>query len=163
MNATSGSDRIQKLKKEFLWVERVSLILDNKFNIGGFRFGLDPLLNLIPYAGQFIAFATSILLVLVMIRNGVGSKAAVKMLLNVIYDAFWGSIPFFGQIFDFFNKANQKNITILREHYFENKHQGSAKGLLISIFIVLLLVCILVFYIMWALSRWLIDYISNLF
>lgn len=163
MSTTLKPDRIQKLKKDFLWVERVSLILDNKFNIGGFRFGLDPLLNLIPYAGQFIAFATSILLVLVMLRNGVGSKAAVKMLLNVIYDAFWGSIPLFGQIFDFFNKANQKNIVILREHYFENKHQGSAKGLLISIFIVLLLVCIVLFYFMWTITAWFIDYIHNLF
>ncbi|WP_164110073.1 MULTISPECIES: DUF4112 domain-containing protein [Sphingobacterium] len=163
MSTTRKPDRIQKLKKDFLWVERVSLILDNKFNIGGFRFGLDPLLNLIPYAGQFIAFATSILLVLVMLRNGVGSKAAVKMLLNVIYDAFWGSIPLFGQIFDFFNKANQKNIVILREHYFENKHQGSAKGLLISIFIVLLLVCIVLFYFMWTITAWFINYIHNLF
>lgn len=163
MSTTLKPDRVQKLKKDFIWVERVSLILDNKFNIGGFRFGLDPLLNLIPYAGQFIAFATSILLVLVMLRNGVGSKAAVKMLLNVIYDAFWGSIPLFGQIFDFFNKANQKNIIILREHYFENKHQGSAKGLLISIFIVLLLVCLVLFYFMWTITAWFIHYINNLF
>lgn len=163
MSTTLKPDRVQKLKKDFIWVERVSLILDNKFNIGGFRFGLDPLLNLIPYAGQFIAFATSILLVLVMLRNGVGSKAAVKMLLNVIYDAFWGSIPLFGQIFDFFNKANQKNIVILREHYFENKHQGSAKGLLISIFIVLLLVCLVLFYFMWTITAWFIHYINNLF
>lgn len=157
------TEKTERRKRDFLWVERVSYLLDNKFNIGGFRFGLDPLLNLIPYAGQFIAFGTSILLVLVMLRNGVGSKVAVKMLLNVIYDAFFGSIPFFGQIFDFFNKANQKNIVLLREHYFENKHQGSAKGLLISIFVVLLFTCIVIFYIMWVFTAWFLQFLSNLF
>lgn len=162
MKTSTNDNKIQNIKKDFVWVERMSYLLDNRFRIGGFRFGLDPLLNLIPYAGQFIAFGSSILLVLVMLRNGVGSKVAVRMLLNVIYDAFWGSIPIFGQVFDFFNKANQKNITLLREHYFENKHQGSAKGLLISIFVVLLLVCILLFYFIWTLSTWFIQFLSNL-
>lgn len=163
MKKLSDENKIKKLKKDFIWVERVSYILDNRFNIGGFRFGLDPLLNLIPYVGQFIAFGTSILLVLVMLRNGVGSKVAVKMLLNVIYDAFFGSIPIVGQVFDFFNKANQKNIILLREHYFEDKHQGSAKKLLISIFVLLFLFCIILFYILWLLSTWFINFLNNLF
>lgn len=102
VETSSNTRLIEKRKKDFIWVERVSYLLDNKFNIGGFRFGLDPLLNLIPYAGQIISFATSILLVLIMLRNGAGSKVAVKMLLNVIYDAFlwfnsllWASIWLF--------------------------------------------------------------------
>lgn len=154
---------IEKRKSDFVWVERISCLLDNKFKIGGFRFGLDPLLNLIPYAGQFVSFGTSIILVLVMLRNGVGSKVAVKMLLNIMYDAFFGAIPFFGQIFDFFSKANQKNIKLLHEHYFENKHQGSAKTLLLTILIILLLSCVLLFYIMWISTSWLIHTINGLF
>lgn len=98
-----------------------------------------------------------------MLRNGVGSKVAVKMLLNVIYDAFFGSIPLFGQVFDFFNKANQKNIVLLREHYFEDKHQGSAKKLLIFIFISLLVICITMFYFMWLLAEWFLNVITNIF
>ena len=125
----------QKREKDFAWIERMSTLLDNKFSIGGFRFGLDPLLNLIPYAGQFVAFGMSLALVVVMLRNGAGSKVAVKMLLNVLLDAILGSIPLIGYAFDFFNKANKKNVKLLREHYFEGKHQGSAKGLLITLFI----------------------------
>lgn len=163
MNKEESGYLMEKRKKDFAWVERISYLLDNKFKIGGFSFGLDPLLNLIPYAGQFISFGTSIVLVLVMLRNGVGSKVAVKMLLNIIYDAFFGSIPFFGQIFDFFNKANQKNILLLKEHYFENKHQGSAKTLVITILAILLVSCVLLFYIMWVLTSWLIHSINSLF
>lgn len=163
MKTLSKELKLQKLKKEFIWVERISYLLDNRFHIGGFRFGLDPLLNLIPFAGQSIAFGTSILLVIIMLRHGVGSKVAVKMLLNVIYDALFGSIPIIGQVFDFFNKANQKNIVLLREHYFEDKHQGSAKRLLIGIFVFLLLFCLVVFYLIWLFSAWFVTILNALF
>jgi len=145
----------EKRRKEFAWVERFSSLLDDKFSIGGFRFGLDPLLNLIPYGGQAASFGASFLLVIVMLRNGAGSKVVVKMLLNIIIDAVLGVIPFFGQVFDFFNKANTKNIKLLREHYFEDKHQGSAKGILITLLIILFIISIVLFYLLWILGKWL--------
>lgn len=143
-----------KRRKDFAWVERISVLLDNKYNIGGFRFGLDPLLNLIPYAGQVVSFAMSLMLVMVMLRNGAGTKVVVKMLLNVIYDAVLGAIPFFGHVFDFFNKANAKNVKLLREHYFEDKHQGSATGILITVVVILLLLCVVTFYVIWLIAAW---------
>ena len=153
----------QKRENEFAWIERISTLLDNKFSIGGFKFGLDPLLNLIPYAGQFVSFGMSLALVVVMLRNGAGSKVAVKMLLNVLIDAILGAIPFIGYAFDFFNKANKKNVKLLREHYFENKHQGSAKALLITLFIIIVLLCVGVFYLMWQITEWILVAIGGLF
>ncbi|HMR18378.1 MAG TPA: DUF4112 domain-containing protein [Sphingobacterium sp.] len=144
----------ERRRKDFVWVERISTLLDSNFSIGGFRFGLDPLLNLIPYAGQFVAFAVSLLLVIVMFRNGAGGKVVVKMLLNVIYDALLGAIPLFGHVFDFFNKANTKNIKLLREHYFEDKHQGRATGILVTIMVILLAISILTFYLIWLIASW---------
>lgn len=146
-----------QIDHDFRWVERVASLLDNKFSIGRFRFGLDPVLNFFPVVGQLLTFGVSILLVLVMFRNGVSSKAATKMLLNVIYDAIVGSIPLFGNIFDFLSKANQRNVKILKEYYYEDKHQGSAKGILTAIFSVLLLFYILVCYIVWIVGKWVIN------
>ena len=147
----------KRIDQDFRWVERVSTLMDSKFNIAGFRFGLDPLLNFFPFIGQGISFATAVLLVLVMYRNGVSSKAAVKMLLNVMIDAVIGAIPLIGNVFDFFFKANKKNVKILKEHYYEGKHQGSAKGLLTAIFISMLTLCFVVFYLLWIFSEWLIE------
>lgn len=141
----------------------MSNLLDNKFSIGGFKFGLDPLLNLIPYAGQFIALASSLSLVVIMLRNGAGSKVAVKMLLNVMLDAILGAIPLIGYVFDFFNKANKKNVKLLKEHYFEGKHQGSARGLLITLFIIIVLLCVGIFYLMWVLAEWLFSVLGSIF
>lgn len=153
----------QKREKDFAWIERFSTLLDNKYSIGGFRFGLDPLLNLIPYAGQMTSFLMSLGLVLVMLRNGVGTKVGVKMLLNILYDAILGSIPLVGYAFDFFYKANRKNVKLLREHYFEDKHQGSAKGLLISLLLIIVFLCIGFIYLMWLLAEWLFSSLGNIF
>lgn len=153
----------QKRAKEFAWIEQMATLLDNKFNIGGFRFGLDPLLNLIPYAGQVVSFTISMGLVIVMMRNGAGSKVGVKMLLNISLDAILGSIPLLGYAFDFFNKANKKNVRLLREHYFENKHQGSAKGLLITLFIIIVILCVGFIYLMWLFADWVFTTVGSIF
>ena len=143
-------------KKDFLWLDRISSLLDNKFNLWGFRFGVDPLLNLIPYAGQVVSFGISLVMIIFMFRNGVGSKVVAKMLVNILLDAVIGAIPFVGYIFDFFFKANRKNMTLLREHYFENKHQGSAKGIIVTILIVLFILCAATFIFFWFVARWLL-------
>lgn len=43
------------------WVERVSYLMDEKFRLPGtnFRFGLDPLINLIPFVGDLTGLAVS--------------------------------------------------------------------------------------------------------
>jgi hypothetical protein len=133
--------------------------MDSRFRIGNFRFGLDPILNFIPFGGQIATFIISLVLVSVMYRNGASSKVAVKMLLNVTWDALIGSIPLFGNVFDFFNKANEKNIKLLKEHYYDNKHQGSAKRILITLGLVLFILIVLFIYAMYALTVWLMGLI----
>lgn len=151
--------KIERINKDFLWVERLSVLMDCRFRIGNFRFGLDPILNFIPFAGQIATFIISLILVTVMYRNGASGKIAIKMLLNVTWDALLGSIPLLGNVFDFFNKANDKNIKLLREHYYENKHQGSGKNIIFLIVSILAIVITLLIYAMYALSVWLFNLI----
>ena len=153
----SSLSKKEKIDKDFKWVIKLADLMDGKFKIGTFRFGLDPLFNFFPIVGQTLTFATSVILVVVMFRNGVSSKLAVKMLLNTILDALLGSIPIAGNIFDFFFKANQRNVAMLRAHYYEGKNQGSAKGLLTALFLGLLVFCILLFYGLWRFGEWFIQ------
>ena len=150
---------LEKIDKDFQWVKRLSVLMDSRFRIGNFRFGLDPILNFIPFGSQIATFIISLVLVSVMYRNGASSKIAVKMLLNVTWDALIGSIPLFGNVFDFFNKANEKNIKLLKEHYYDNKHQGSAKRILITLGLVLFILIVLFIYAMYALTVWLMGLI----
>lgn len=83
------------------------------------------------------------------------------MLLNSIFDAILGSIPILGNIVDFFFKANQRNVKILKEHYNEGKHEGSAKGILTALFVFLLALCIFFIYLLWIFGEWIIGIIAH--
>ncbi|GAB3425733.1 DUF4112 domain-containing protein [Niabella aquatica] len=121
-------------------VRRVTKLMDEQFSIGGFKFGLDPILNLLPVAGDIGSYVISVSLIITMIQYGASGRLAMKMLGNATLDALVGAIPFLGWIFDFAYKANTRNLKLLTEHYTEGKHRGSAKPIIISVLIVMLLV-----------------------
>ena len=148
-----------RMQKDFAWVDRVAWLMDEKFRIGRgkFRFGLDPLINLVPFLGDIVGFGVSSMLVVVMWRNGASRKVIIKMLLNVIVDTTIGTIPIIVNIFDFFFKANTKNIVLLREHYYQGKHQGSGSDILAVIFLVLLALTFALIYLLWQGFVWFVS------
>lgn len=144
---------------ELRWISRLSTLMDNQFRFPGtnFRFGLDPLLNIVPIAGDMAGLVVSAGLLLAMARKGASNKLVVLMSLNILLDATVGAIPIAGQIFDFFFKANARNIKLMKEHYLENKHQGSGKGIIVWISILLFLIIALFVYASWHLVTWLMG------
>jgi NAD/NADP transhydrogenase beta subunit len=125
---------------DFVWIEKISKFLDSRFRIPGtnFTFGWDPLIGLIPGVGDFAGFIISSILMMYMTRYGASRKVVIMMSLNVLIDATFGSIPFIGSVFDFGFKANKRNIQLLKEHYYEGKHQGSGNGIIIILFLVMI-------------------------
>ena len=148
-------DQIPKMQ----WVSRLSYLMDKQFRFPGtnFRFGLDPVLNLIPIAGDMTGLLISGGLLLAMVRKGASNKVVVLMTLNILLDAIIGAIPVIGQIFDFFFKANSRNIKLMREHYLENKHQGSGKGIVIWTVVIIVILLSSVIYGLWSLGAWLLE------
>ncbi len=143
------------------WVERVSYLMDEQFRLPGtnFRFGIDPIINFIPVAGDLGGFAVSTVLLLTMAKHGASRKVLLLMTMNVILDSTIGAIPILGHIFDFAYKSNSRNIKLLKEHYEDGKHQGSGKGIMAWIVIVLVLSLVLIIYTLWALISWLTSLI----
>ncbi len=148
-----------RLRKDLAWVERVAWLMDDKFRIKNtrFRFGLDPLINLIPFLGDILGFSVSFLLVFVMWRHGASRKLVMLMLINVIIDLTIGAIPIIGNIFDFFFKANQKNILLLHAYYYEGKHHGKGNDILAVILGIFLLLAFLLLYLLWKGFLWIIS------
>ncbi|UOG73027.1 DUF4112 domain-containing protein [Hymenobacter tibetensis] len=128
------------------WVESISRIMDSQFRVPGtsWRFGLDPIMSLIPVVGGIPSLAVSGVLILTMMRHGASGNVAVRMVLNVLLDTLIGAIPIIGNIFDFAYKANDRNVRLLRAHYAEGKYQGSGKGIMAFAIILLLVVAGLV-------------------
>ena len=147
------------LSGQLKWVERIASVMDDKFRIPGtdFRFGLDPILNLIPFAGDVSGFIVSAALLYIMAKNGVSRKVLILMSINIIVDAVIGAIPLLGQISDFYIKANTRNIKLLKEHYQEGKHTGSGNGIIAMLLIVLCVVMATTIYLSYITLHWLFS------
>lgn len=125
--------------KTFEWIESIARLMDTQYKLPGtrFRFGLDPILNLIPFAGNGITVIISFLLVILMNRYGVSGKVVVKMIGNIAIDGLIGAIPVLGNLFDFYYKSNTRNVQLLKDHYGEGKHQGTGLGIILGTFLIM--------------------------
>lgn len=153
-------DKNIALSGQLKWVGRIASVMDDKFRLPGtnFRFGLDPILNFIPFAGDVSGFIVAAALLFVIAKNGgVSRKVLVLMAFNICVDALIGAIPLLGQITDFYFKANTRNIKLLKEHYQEGKHQGSGNGVIAIILIGLLLFLLATMYLSYIALRWLFN------
>ncbi|UYZ63847.1 DUF4112 domain-containing protein [Hymenobacter weizhouensis] len=148
--ATPTFDNDDRLR----WVVRISHLLDSQFRVPGtsWRFGLDPIMGLLPVVGGLPSLAISGVLILTMLRHGASGNLVVRMALNVLLDTIIGAIPVVGNLFDFAYKANNRNVELLRAHYAEGKYQGSGKGLLLILLLVLLTVFGLLAWGLWELG-----------
>lgn len=141
------------------WMERLVYLMDEQFRIPGtnFRFGFDPLMNLFPIVGDMTGFVISAGLLMAMAKKGAGNKLVVLMSINIFLDATIGAIPVVGQIFDFFFKANSRNLNLMKEHYVEGKHQGSGKNTFFLALSIMGAVMILLVFLLWKIGEWLIT------
>ena len=94
----------------------LATLLENKFSFLGFRFGLDPLLGLIPFLGDAVALFLSAYIIWIAHNSNIPSHEIARMWRNVIFDFILGLIPFVGDISDFFYKASSKNLQILEKY-----------------------------------------------
>ena len=151
------NDSRRPKQPDLYWVEEITRLMDAKFRFPGtnFRFGLDPILGLFPVVGDVTSFAISGGLILYMMRFGASRKVVVLMVLNILLDATIGSIPIIGHVFDFYYKANTRNINLLRKHYQEGKYKGSGTGIIIIVAIIILAFLFLMLWGLWKLIEWL--------
>ena len=138
------------------WVERIAHLMDSQFQLPGtrFRFGLDPLLGLLPIVGDLSTTAVSVALLLTMLRHGASGAVVVRMALNILIDTVVGGIPVLGNVFDFAYKSNERNVALLRRHYAEGRHGGSGRGLVVLLLLLFVGVFSLVAWGSVVLLRW---------
>jgi len=148
--------------RELEWIEKLTHYMDNLVRVPGtkFRFGIDPLLGLIPFAGEIITLIISAIILLALIRHGTSGKLVVLMLSNVAVDALVGAIPFLGDIFDFAFKANKRNVDLLKQYHHEGKHTGSGLKIILGVLAVLLIIIFILIFISYQFLNWASNYIQ---
>lgn len=113
---TSQPDRTSESKLSRL--RSLSNLLDNAIPIPGtsYRIGIDPLLGLLPGAGDYVGAAFSAYIVIQAARLGASKATLSRMVLNIILDTVVGNVPLLGDLFDATWKANRKNTALLETH-----------------------------------------------
>lgn len=108
---TQGTPQLERLR-------RLARLLDSAVQIPGtrFRFGLDPIIGLVPGIGDVIAAIFSTYIVYQGARLGASRSILIRMLGNVGVDTLVGEIPLLGDLFDFGWKSNTRNIALLEQH-----------------------------------------------
>ena len=98
-------------------LERLAWWMDERFRIPGTnrRVGLDGLLGLVPGIGDTATTLVAAWIVVEAWRMGAPTHLIGRMAANVAVDGVIGSVPLFGDIFDFAFKANSRNIRLLRQ------------------------------------------------
>lgn len=149
----------QQNKDALQWAERYARLLDAKFKVPGtnFTFGIDPILGLIPGLGDGASLVFQMLLVVALLRQGSSGELRAKLILNVLVDSAIGSIPVVGQIWDFFFKANERNLCLTQEYLYQGRHQGSGKGIWIAVFVFLILTIVMIIYVIIWFVNWLVE------
>lgn len=111
---TATVERLATLRK----IRRLSRLMDTAIGLPGtkFRIGLDPILGLIPGAGDLISTGFSAYIIYLATRFGLPRAALQQMIFNVALEAVVGTVPLVGDLFDAAFKSNIRNLDLLEKH-----------------------------------------------
>jgi Domain of unknown function (DUF4112) len=112
----------------FAAVRSFAYWLDAGFRLPGtnLRFGFDPIIGLIPGAGDAAGAVLAGWLLVEAFRLGASRATVIRIAGNVALDAVVGAVPVIGDIFDFAWKANLRNVALLERHLANPGHAKRA-------------------------------------
>ncbi len=149
--------RRQELEPLFKWL---ALIMDNFLRLPGtkFRFGLDPLMGLIPGIGDTGSAIISAMALIAAARRGLPKILLARMSLNVLINEVVGIIPIAGDAFSFWFKSNARNYELLRRHTAAPRLSTKSDWIFVG-FVIAALVFVLI--VSLAISLWLLSEIAR--
>ncbi len=108
-------ERRASIEPLFKWL---ALIMDEFLRIPGtkFRFGLDPIIGLIPGLGDTSSALVSAMALIAAARRGVPKILLARMSLNILINEIVGIVPGIGDAFSFWFKSNRRNYDLLLQH-----------------------------------------------
>ncbi len=135
-------------------LEILASLLDDIFRIPGtsIRFGLDPLIGLIPGLGDALSGIASFVIVFAAWQRRLPRVTVARMVANIGIDTLVGSIPLLGDAFDVAWKSNRKNLELLKRARFTSRRSQLWSDWLF-LFLIILIVAALVIVpllILWA-------------
>ncbi len=109
--------KIKDQNKNIEDLKELARVLDEQFKLPfGIKFGWDFILGIIPGIGDFVPHVIGSYIVIRAVQINVSVSIIIRMILNLGIDYLVGSIPFLGDAFDVFWKANDKNYKLVEAY-----------------------------------------------
>lgn len=104
--------------KDDPFIALIAQLMDSAFVIPGtnIRFGLDPIIGLIPALGATASSFVSLVMIALSARRGVPKVVLARMAANVLINAAIDSVPILGDVGSVFFRSNARNYELLRKH-----------------------------------------------
>lgn len=111
-------------------LEQSSLWLDAQYRIPLTRIhiGWDPIIGLVPIAGDIAGAALSIRNIRWAYQLGADARLLRQMALNATVDALLGAVPFAGVLFDIWFRAHLRNLRLLIDALDAQQRKGQLEG-----------------------------------
>src|SRR5919112_6517544 len=106
---------MEPVRGKEIQAETVARLLDDVIAIPGtrLRFGIDPLVGLIPVVGDVLTVVCGAFILLTARQLGVPRKELARMMYYQLLNGVIGAIPVFGDFYSFVFKSHAKNCAVL--------------------------------------------------
>jgi hypothetical protein len=95
-------------------IETLARLMDDQFELFGFRFGLNFIIDLIPEIGDIITTMIALYIFGVAMQYKISKWVMARMLLNIAIYFIVGLIPWLGDLFGVWWKPNRRNLQLLQ-------------------------------------------------
>ena len=113
-----GLSRAERFAAAERRIGRVTHVLDELVSVPGtpIKVGLDPVIGVIPIAGDALAALVGVWVILEASRFGIPRVVLGRMVANLVVDLGVGAIPLIGDVYDLFFRSNSRNLDLFRRH-----------------------------------------------
>jgi hypothetical protein len=114
-------------------LRRLARLFESAFQIPGtnIRFGLDPIIGLVPGIGDLAAPVLTIMILWHAAALRVPKIVLARMVLNTLIDVLLGVIPVAGDLFDVAWKSNDWNLALVERHAVQGARATSGDWLFV--------------------------------
>lgn len=143
------------------FIKLASCLLDTIFHVPGtrIRFGIEPIIGLIPILGDQTTALMSAALLYRSVAHRIPKIAMIRMALNILVNAVIGMVPVVGDLFVLWYKPNIRNYKILERYAGHANAVTQGDWLFVSIligstFFLIVAVTVLLVYVTVSQFRW---------
>jgi hypothetical protein len=114
-NPPSSGELAIALRNRARTSKKISWLLDECIKVPGtsIRFGLDPIIGLLPYGGETVASLIGLVILGDARKKGLPIKSIARMGGNMLVNAGVGTIPILGDLFSVWFKSNSRNYQMI--------------------------------------------------